>query len=52
MENQPSRDQELEDVVDELQDGVADERRAAGAPGNETERQQAPREGSDQEPPD
>ena len=52
MEPHPSRDQDLEDVVDELQDAVTNERQAQGLPGNAAEREQTPREGSDEEPPD
>ncbi len=56
MDPQPSRglrrDQDLEDVVDELQQNVTDERREQDAPGNATEREQAPVHGSEDEPPD
>ncbi len=56
MEPQPSRglrrDEDLEDVVDELQQNVTDERRDQQVPGNATEREEAPVQGSEQEPPD
>jgi len=59
MEPQPSRglrrDQDLEDVVDELQRNVTDERRAQDVPGNATEREEAPVQGTAgelDEPPD
>lgn len=52
MESHPSRDDDLENVVDELQRSVTDERRDADVPGNEKEREQAPVKGSEQEPPD
>lgn len=53
MESHPSRDEELKDVVDELQDGVIEERREQNVPGNVAERQQQARtEVSEQEPPD
>lgn len=52
MESHPSRDEELENVVDELQDGVTEERRERNVPGNVSERQQTPMAGSEQEPPD
>lgn len=52
MESHPSRDDDLENVVDELQQNVIDERRDEQVPGNATERAQAPAKGSEQEPPD
>ncbi|MCV7098277.1 hypothetical protein [Mycobacterium kubicae] len=55
MESHPSRDEELEDVVDSLESGVTEERRDQGVPGNVSEREQAPRLGSEaaeKEPPD
>ncbi|WP_205875249.1 hypothetical protein [Mycobacterium camsae] len=56
MDSQPSRglrrDQDLEDVVDELQQNVTDERRDQAVPGNATEREQAPTRGAQDEPPD
>lgn len=56
MEPQPSRglrrDQDLEDVVDELQENVTDERRDQQVPGNAAEREDAPVQGSKDEPPD
>lgn len=56
MDPQPSRglrrDQDLEEVVDELQQNVTDERREQDVPGNATEREEAPTLGSGDEPPD
>lgn len=56
MELQPSRglrrDEDLEDVVDELQQNVVDERRDQQVPGNATEREDAPVRGPQDEPPD
>ncbi|WP_418014224.1 hypothetical protein [Mycobacterium sp. 23] len=46
------RDQDLEEVVDELQQNVTDERREQDVPGNATEREEAPTLGSGDEPPD
>lgn len=39
-------------MVDELQQNVTDERRDKDVPGNATEREQAPVQGSEDEPPD
>ncbi|MHA7650098.1 hypothetical protein ACX9NE_10175 [Mycobacterium sp. ML4] len=56
MEPQPSRglrrDEDLEEVVDKLQQNVTEERRDQQVPGNATEREQAPVQGSEDEPPD
>ena len=52
MDSHPSRDDDLEEVVDELQKNVIDERREENVPGNVTEREQTPVIGSEQEPPD
>jgi hypothetical protein len=52
MDSHPSRDDDLQEVVDELQKNVTDERRENNVPGNATEREQAPVKGSEQEPPD
>lgn len=56
MEPEPGRglrrDEDLEDVVDELQQHVTDERRDQQVPGNATEREQARVQGSEDEPPD
>ncbi len=47
---QPSRDQELEQIVDKLDENVAVEREAQDVPGKPSERQQERREGSADEP--
>jgi len=52
MESNPRRDEKLEDVVDQLEADITDERSAQGLPGNAAERAQAPVEGSEEEPPD
>lgn len=52
MESHPSRDDDLENVVDELQKSVAEERKDDDVPGNAAEREEAPVKGSEQEPPD
>jgi hypothetical protein len=53
MDSHPSRDDDLEAVVDELQKNVTDERREENVPGNATEREQTPpKGGSEPEPPD
>ena len=49
---QPSRDQKLEKIVDELDEHVADEREAEGVPGKPSDREKAAVEGSENEPPD
>jgi hypothetical protein len=52
MESNPGRDQKLEDVVDQLENAVTEERRAQGLPGNASEREQTTAEGAKEEPPD
>jgi hypothetical protein len=52
MESNPGRDEKLEHVVDQLENDVTEERRAQGLPGNASEREQTPTEGSEEEPPD
>jgi hypothetical protein len=52
MDSHPSRDDDLQEVVDELQKNVTDERRENNVPGNASEREEAPVKGSEQEPPD
>lgn len=47
-----SRAQELESVVDDLDEKVADERAAEGVPGNPSEREAAPTRVFDNEPTD
>ncbi|MGC2655763.1 MAG: hypothetical protein WA317_19665 [Mycobacterium sp.] len=47
-----SRAQELESMVDELDEKVADEREAEGVPGKPSDREDAPTRGSENEPPD
>jgi hypothetical protein len=44
--------QELEDIVDQLEKKVADDREAEGVPGKPSDRERAPIRGSDDEPPD
>ena len=55
-ENAPSsrqgRDDELENIVDELDQRVTDERAAQGLPGNARDRESTPTKGSQDEPPD
>ncbi|MFZ0832121.1 MAG: hypothetical protein WAM92_03350 [Mycobacterium sp.] len=47
---QPSRDQELEKIVDDLDENVMGEREAMDVPGKPSERAKEPREGSAEEP--
>jgi hypothetical protein len=47
-----SRAQELESIVDELGEKVADEREADGVPGKRSDREHATTRGSEDEPPD
>ena len=47
-----SRSNELENIVDELDEKVADEREAEGVPGNASDRENAPTRVSENEPPD
>jgi hypothetical protein len=49
---QPNRDQELEDIVDRLDQNVADEREEQGVPGKPSDRERASSGGPDEEPPD
>lgn len=49
---QPSRDQKLEKLVDDLDENVMGEREAKDVPGKPSERAQEPREGSVEEPTD
>lgn len=44
--------QQLEDIVDELGEKVANEREAEGVPGKPSEREQAATGGTKEEPPD
>lgn len=44
--------QQLEDIVDELDEKVANEREAQDVPGKPSEREQAAVRGSNEEPPD
>lgn len=46
----PDRDEELEQIVDELDESVMGEREAGDVPGNPSEREHEPREGSPDEP--
>lgn len=53
----PDRDpishaQELENIVDELGEKVANEREEEDVPGKPSDRERAPTRGSEQEPPD
>ena len=47
-----SRSNELENIVDELDEKVADEREAKGVPGDPADRENAPTRVSENEPPD
>ncbi|ELP46445.1 hypothetical protein I549_3634 [Mycobacterium avium subsp. avium 2285 (R)] len=47
-----SRAQELENIVDQLEEKVADDREAEGVPGKPSDREDAAVRGSDDEPPD
>lgn len=47
-----SRAQQLENIVDELEEKVADDREAEGVPGKPSERDGAVTRGSQEEPPD
>lgn len=52
-DNDPvSHAQELENIVDELEQKVADDREAKGVPGKPSDRERAPIRGSEDEPPD
>lgn len=48
----PTRAQDLENIVDELDEKVAREREAEGVPGRRSDRESATRRGSENEPPD
>ncbi len=56
MESQPARglrrDEDLEEVVDELERNVTDEREDQQVPGSAKERDETPLQGSADEPPD
>ncbi|WP_297697728.1 hypothetical protein [Mycobacterium sp.] len=47
-----SRAQELENIVDQLEEKVAEDREAEGVPGRPSDRHHASVRGSDNEPPD
>lgn len=47
-----SRAQELEIIVDQLEEKVAEDREADGVPGKPSDRRHATVQGSDTEPPD
>jgi hypothetical protein len=47
-----TRAQELEDIVDQLDEKVAEEREAEGVPGKRSDREKAASGGSEAEPPD
>jgi hypothetical protein len=47
-----SRSNELEDIVDELDDKIADEREAEGVPGKPSDREDVAVRVSENEPPD
>ncbi|MCW2651551.1 MAG: hypothetical protein QOE41_1378 [Mycobacterium sp.] len=52
-QERPNRDQELENIVDQLDENVAGEREAEGVPGKPSDREQAATAGdSESEPPD
>ena len=52
-DNDPvSHAQELENIVDRLEQKVADDREAEGVPGKPSDRERAPIRGSEDEPPD
>ncbi len=44
--------EELEQIVDQLEEKVADDREAEGVAGKPSDRERAPIRGSDDEPPD
>ena len=44
--------EELEDIVDQLEEKVADDREAEGVAGKPSDRERAPIRGPDDEPPD
>ena len=47
---QPNRDQELEQIVDQLDENVMGEREAKAVPGKPSEREQDEHQGSAEEP--
>lgn len=47
-----SRAQELENIVDQLEEKVAEDREAEGVPGKRSDREHAAVRGSENEPPD
>ncbi|WP_197502938.1 MULTISPECIES: hypothetical protein [unclassified Mycobacterium] len=51
-EDPVSRAQQLENIVDELEEKVADDREAADVPGKPSERENTATRGSENEPPD
>lgn len=51
-DEQPDRAQELEKIVDQLDEKVADERESEGVPGKPSDRENAATRGSKDEPPD
>lgn len=51
-EDPVSRAQQLENIVDELEEKVAEDREAEGVPGRPSERDDAVTRGSQNEPPD
>lgn len=46
----PDRDQELEQIVDEIDENVMGEREAQDVPGKPSERESEPQQGSTEEP--
>ncbi|MCW2662973.1 MAG: hypothetical protein JWP83_4125 [Mycobacterium sp.] len=50
--DQPSHAQELENIVDRLDEKVANEREAEGVPGKPSDREREATRGSEDEPPD
>jgi hypothetical protein len=50
--DQLDRSQQLENIVDQLDEKVADEREAEGVPGKPSDREGQPSRGSGEEPPD
>jgi hypothetical protein len=51
-QERPNRDQQLENIVDQLDENVAGEREAEGVPGKPSDREQAAAGDSESEPPD
>lgn len=50
--DQLGHSQQLENIVDQLEEKVADDREAEDVPGKPSDREEAPVRGSEQEPPD